>query len=343
MTQISYIHGIGADERKDRAALVPGQSFIDYTAMTDGELRLTLLADQVNMLAAYYPEDKDLQKAKALLVDTLYKGLHRSPLPGGIHTGTIATVVKEIRFAQDATRPAAGQIFGRVNGIGGGIGDPLIPYEDCNIYQENEYGEMKPTGSVDPSCIKNNNIKKILNDNLEKSSHHLLYEFVANPNSAPQTVAIKTQSHRAAKATLSKISKLSQDNMRLWMRNGIIRQNTKRGAGAIQPEPTIQIFKENAGVSGIGVVPAIVPILQAVVAAIAAIATLVAALKQKDPQTAALWAQLQGIGTGVYGPEGTDWTGNGPPPPGGSGGATGEGQDYLPILLLGGAAVLLMK
>lgn len=344
MTQISYIAGVPADERKDRAALVPPQSYIDYTAMTDGELRLTLLAEQVNILSAYFPENKDLKKAKNILVDALYKGVHRSALPGGIHTGILATVVKEIRFAREDTRPAAGKIFGRVNGIGGGIGDPLIPYEDCTIYQENEYGQMVPTDIIDPSCVKNNNIKKILNEQLEKSSHHLLYEFVANPNSSPQTVAIKTQSHRAAKATLSQISKLSQDNMRLWLRNGIIRQNAKNGAGAIQPEPTIQIFKENASVSGIGVLPVAVIIIQAIAAAIAACATLVAALKQKDPQTAALWSQLQGIGTGVYGPEGTDWQGNGPPPPGGGNGSTTEEKtDYLPLLFLGGAAVLLMK
>ena len=344
MTHISYIAGIGSDEYKDRSVLVPTQSYIDYTALTDGELRLTLLADQVNILSAFYPEDQDLQKSKNILVDALYKGVHRTALPGGVHAGILATVVKELRFARENVKPAAGRIIGRKNGIGSGIGDPLIPYDDCTIYQENEYGQMVATNDVDPDCLKNNNIKKILNENLEKAGHHILYEFVSNPNAQPATVAAKTLNHRAVKATVSKVSKLSQDNMRLWLRNGIIRNNAARGAAPMQPEMTIDQFKaKSVAVSGVGFLPAAVVIIQCIVAAIAATATLVSALKSKDSQTAALWNQFQGIGTGVFGPETYDWQGGGGG--GGGGGSTTEEEtDFLPIIIIGGAAaVLLMK
>ena len=314
MTQISYIHGIGKTdpgEYRDRAKLVPPQNYMNFTALTDGELRLTLLADQANILSAMYPENKVLKRSKNILVDALYKGVHNNPLPSGIYTGELATVVSAVRQAREDVRPAIGQIFGRRN-LGKGIGDPLIPYEDCQQYQENEYGQLYGTGNYDTSCLKANAIKKILNDGLEKSSHHILYEFVKNPNTQPQLVAIKYQNHRATKETVSKITKLNVENMRLWLRNGVIRHNALKGAGPLQPENTIDVFRavsleEQGKVSGIGVIPVAVLIIQAIAAAVGACAALVAAFKQKDQQTAALWDQMNGIGTGAFGPQLQDW------------------------------------
>lgn len=365
MTQISYIAGVRPDERKDRAALVPGQSYINYTALTDGELRLTLLADQVNMLAAYYPENKDLQKAKGILIDALYRGVHRSPLPGGLHTGTLATVVKELRFARENTRPASGQIFGRVNGIGGGIGDPLIPLEECEVTEyDPELGQNVVW--TNPQCVLMNEYKKILNDRWEKSSHYLLYEFIGDTNAVPATVTVKALAHKASKATVSQISLLSKDNLRLWLRNGVIRYNSlANGVGPRHPEETIQMLKEGAaGVSGIGIAPAVlVAIIGAIAAALTAAAQMISAFKSKNTAAAQAWNQIQGIGTEVLSPETLDWlisTGQIPPGstvlpdgtivdpsgnvvvlPGST--PTQESQDYLPLLLLGGAAVLFMK
>jgi hypothetical protein len=344
MTKISYIHGIGAtaEERRQRAAEVPGPSLIDYTKWTEGELQLVLLAEQINMLAAYAPEDKELQKSKQILQDVLYRGVHRAGgLPGGIFTGRLATVLAAIRNARQFARPASGKIIGRQST---GINNPLIPYEDCTIYQEDEYGQMQPTDIVDPDCVRANNIKKILNDNLEKSAHHILYDFVANPNATPTIVAVKTQNHRAARATLAQVSKLSSTSLKMWIRNGVIRNNITQGAGAIQPEDTITALK-SGGVAGIGeplTVAVLVAIIKAIAAAISAAAALVMLLKQKDQQTAALWNQLQGIGTGVFGPEQNDWyTGSG----GGAGTQPGPASDlekYLPYgLFLAGAYVLI--
>ena len=343
MTQISYIHGIGKTdpgEYRDRAKLVPPQNYMNFTELTDGELRLTLLADQANILSAMYPENKVLKRSKNILVDALYKGVHNNPPPSGIYTGELATVVAEINKARQETWPAIGQIFGRKD-LGAGIGDPLIPYDICDL--------NFVTGMQDPKCAKLNAFKKILNDNLEKSGHHLLYEFVKNPNQQPQTVAIKTQSHHATKAVIAQITTVSQDNLRLWMRNGVIRQNAAKGAGPLQPENTIDVFKKASTVSGIGVLPVAIVIIQVITAAIMAAATLVAAFKQKDPATAALWAQMNGIGTGAYGPEETDWE---TIPPGGGGGGGGgsdnTGSDLLESdlampLIIGGVAYFLLK
>lgn len=348
MTKISYIHGLDAEERRQRAGEIPGPSYINYTALTEGELQLTLLAEQVQMLAAYYPEDKELQKSKNLLIDALYRGVHRAgALPGGIVTGRLATVVAAIRNARNLARPAAVEITGRKKAISGGIGDPLIPYEDCEVIVDDPNDPLGVWSYTDNECIKRNNIKKILNDGLEKGSHHILYEFVTNPNAAPSIVAVKTQNHRAAVATISQISKLSQTSMKMWVRNGVIRHNLIQGAGALQPEETIATIKSGATqVAGIGeplTAAALLAILKAIAAAIGAIATLVMLLKQKDPQTAALWNQFQGIGTGVWGPEQTDWyTGGGAPPAGTQPGAGSDLEKYLPYgLMLAGAYVLL--
>ena len=352
MTKISYIHGIGqvdTSEFKDRGQLVPGQSYINYTALTDGELRLTLLAEQANILASMYPENKEIQKSKNILVDALYRGVHRYALPGGIFTGQVADVVAEVRRARQNTAPASGFIFGRQNMMSG-IGDPLIPYEDCEQYQENEYGEMKPTGNFDQSCLKKNALKKILNDGLEKSSHHIMYEFVSNPNEQPSLVAVKTQSHRASTAIIGKVVQVKRDDIRLWERNGVLRRNAQAGLGAIQPEGAIGFLKKEASMNGIGAVEAavVIGILKLIGLAISAAATLIMAFKQQDPNKAGLFNELQGIGTGVFGPELEDWQKPpGTPPPGGGGDGGGSSDllnNELAIpLLVGAGAYLLLK
>lgn len=352
MTKISYIHGIGATdpgEYRDRGKLVPPQNYINYPALTDGELRLTLLADQANMLAAMYPENKELLRSRQILVDALYKGLHNTPLPTGIFTGNLATVISEIRKAQKDTRPAVGAFYGRKN-VGRGIGDPLVPLSDC------QKEAFVPPHYMDDfkykACQLQNEYKKILNDKFEKSSHQLLYDFVANPNAVPPVVTVKATNHRLARGTVHTITKISMDNLKLWERNGIIRYNSLAGGvGPRHPEETIQILKENAAMSGIGVVP-IAAIILAIAAAITAIAQLVSSFKAKGPDTTALWNQLQGIGTETYGPQLQDWNMDGVIDQqdqvieNQQNNNTGSGlleNDLAIPLLVGGAAYLLLK
>lgn len=350
MTKISYIHGIGQtdpSEYKDRAALVPPRSYINYTALTDGELRLTLLAEQANILAAMYPENKEIQHSRALLIDSLYKGLHNGALPVGIFTGNVAEVVSQIRRARTNTLPSIGKLYGRRNPAKG-IGDPLIPYDDCVVIEH----EDPLTGWTwqeyeDPNCEKNNQFKSILNAHLEKASHHILYEFVTNANVQPGVVITKSVNHKAATSTIHQTTALGRENIRLWMRNGVLRHNAQKKAGALSPEITIQYLRENGGKS-IGIAPAVlVAIIGAIAAAISAAAQMVAACKQADSASAALFNQLQGIGTETWGPEGPDWQiddGNG----GGSGSTTTESNSFFDNdlampLLVGAGAYLLLK
>ncbi|MDV7397209.1 hypothetical protein RZS08_37760, partial [Arthrospira platensis SPKY1] len=166
-----------------------------------------------NILASFYPEDKEVQKARGILIDTLYKGLHRAPMPTGIYSGKVATVAKAMKQARKLTQPANGKmIFGRNGGVGGGIGDPLIPMNDCATIINSLEGPSDPKWSsaqaAYQACIKENKMKKLLNDHLEKSSHHLLYEFVKESeiNSSPVTVAVKATNHRIGTGVLNQVT-----------------------------------------------------------------------------------------------------------------------------------------
>jgi len=45
--------------------------------------------------------------------------------------------------------------------------------------------------------------------------------------------------HVGAIDAISDISDISRNNLRLWLRNGVLRKNAEAGAGALQPESTI--------------------------------------------------------------------------------------------------------
>lgn len=354
---------IDPSEIHDRSLLVPEKNLINYSAWTEGETKLALLAEQANILASFYPEDKEVQKARGILIDTLYKGLHRAPMPTGFHSGKVATVVGAIRKARKQTQPANGQmLFGREGGIGGGIGDPLIPMTDCSSIINNLEGPSDPNWSSSQAlyqeCAKENKMKKILNEHLEKSSHHLLYEFVKSSevNNYPATVAVKAINHRIGTDVLHQVTKLSRNNIRLWMRNGVMRHNVLEGLEPLPPEDSINLLRNNPkfkeAINGIGVVEtatialiiAIAKLVGAIAAAITAAAGLIMLLKKNDSASAQFWQQTQGIGTETWGPGENDWQGGGEAPPGSlPPGAGLDGSDQsLPLLLIGGGLGLFL-
>jgi hypothetical protein len=376
MTKISYLAGIGADERKQRGELIPSQPFIPYSHMTKGQLRLALLREQMKMLAAFYPEDKKWQKGVSMIDNSLYRGIHGL---GARQVGSIDNALQPlaaaIKRAAVETKPANNR---KVHSYTSSVGNrqspnnpiltgALIEQLDCNEMIPG-YALEEPTDDmisygVDPfdmwletpqgqeylACISENNTRGTLNTHLEKSSHHLLYEFVKNASSENGVVAAKTLYHRTGTDLTSQASKLDRDMIRLWERNGVMRQNAKEGAGVLQPEQSIEVLRANAGepIPGVGDfgITALIGIITAVTAAVSAAAQLVSALKGTDNQTAALWQQLQGIGTPTFGPEGVDFTGSGGPGPGNEGEGNGDGddsgnKDITPLLLIGGGLLV---
>lgn len=347
-------------EIPDRSQLVPGQNLIDYSAWTEGETRLALLAEQLNIIASFYPEDREVQKARGVLIDTLHKGLHRASLPTGILSGKVGQVAREIKKARRMVNPANGErLYGRKNGIGAGIGDPLIPMEDCELIMQ-EYYQTNNMATLEAykTCRKENEMKGLLNNHLEKSSHHLLYEFLTpkERSISPNVVAVKSLNHRIGTDLLSQSSQLSRENIRLWMRNGVMRHNALNGLEPLPPEYSIDLLRSNpknaqgAAVNGVGIgvepvsttialIVAIAKLVGAIAAALSAAAGLIYLLKSKDPSGAAAFVQqTQGIGTETWGPQENDWFGGGAPPPSTTPpDSSSQDQDKaLPFIIAGG-------
>lgn len=351
MTKISYISGIPQDEWADRGAKVPDQNFINYTALTEGELNLALLNEQLNILSNYYPEIKDFSAGKTMIDNALYKGIHGAPPAFGILSPELQKVAKAITKARKKTSAATGRyIFGRKSSKMGGVEDPLVPLNECWKILENVEPNDPNWGSAQAAykaCQDDNKYRPILNTHLEKSSHHLLYEFTKAQELSvyPTQVVVKATLHKAGTSTLHKVTNLSSENIRLWMRNGIMRTNAKKGTEPYQPEQTIQILAENAG-EGIGVLPiaVIVAIITAIAAAATAAAQLISSIKSSNPADAYKFQEVQGIGTGAFGPENGDWYGY---QPGGNGGgdqpATDEFSKMALPLAIGAGALLLLN
>ncbi|NUO01006.1 MAG: hypothetical protein HUU01_10370 [Saprospiraceae bacterium] len=342
MTEVTYLHGIPANEYRDRGKRVGAQPFLNYGQMTVGETRLALASEQAKILAAYYPEMKEFAVGAQELDNLLYKGLHQ-----GIYLGLSAPafVRRAVGQARGKTQPEGGGILQRRASVGN-----LIPFEDCDALmtatqdpwaQHEEYIYTENAQSL--FCRERNGEIQILNQHLEKSAHHLLYEYVTNANTVPGIVATKHVLHRNAVSKVGQLFVFDRANLVLWLRNGVMRNNALNGAPPYQPEVTINALKPGAGVGEPITLAAITGIITAIIGAVSATVALLKALKAAKEQE--IKTVAQGIGTPTFGPEQGDWknwAGSSQP------GATPEGEggkdleSYLP-LLLGGAAILMLK
>jgi hypothetical protein len=329
MTKISYIHGIPADEWADRGKQIPAQPYLNYSALTAGEMKLALLREQLDILTAFYPEEKEFQKGAAMIDRALYKGIHGSAPSWSILTPQLERVAAAIARARKNRRPANGWgIVGREQNSVGGVNNALVPMEDCNAIVNDPYlipGSVAAEQAAERYrlCMEDNKYRPMLNQHLEKSSHHLLYEFVTSQqaNAYPGTVTVKSVLHKSGASTFSRVTKLDRDNIKLWMRNGVMRNNAKNGLEPLQPEASIALLRDDprnatAGISGIGepltvaaTVVLVIKLLGAIAAAATAAAMLVDSMKKAAPQNYNAFQEVTGIGSGGFGPESEDWLG----------------------------------
>lgn len=335
MTKVSYIHGIPKSEWQDRGANVPAPSFLDFHNMTEGELKLNLLREQLSILNGFYPEVEQYREGEQVLSDTLKDGLHKKTFAIS-GTGPVRQYVnKAIAEVRQMGQPAA-KMWRKQTAIG----DPIIDIDNCDQYaiiEEDEFGRYLSNPVEYNECLKQNEYKKILNSKLEDSAHHILYTFVSNPNLQPATVAAKTVNHRGVVALWHDITGISTDNLQLWIRNGVMRSNAKKGAEPLQPELTIDVLKEGSSTS-VGIAPALLAALPAIISAIAAAvsatALLISSLQNKDRLK--FESSFDGIGLPPFGPEQMDWQlGGGVVAPGGNG--QGNDNTLLYLALAAGA------
>lgn len=367
-TSVTYISGIPGGR-------VPQRRFLNYGAMTDGEMRLALIAEQLRLLGGFYNSSEHLENEQAIMAalqDGISKGSTRIRVPGEL----AQQLNKEIARARRKKRPAAGEIIGKREAITG-IGNPLIEVPDCQHLMH--YSEAADEAGYDPytptpaynECRQRRHGIMLLNEHLEGSSNHMLYEFIATSESNAVLVS-KSVLHSIAVGKLAEITSIDRDNLRLWTRNGIMRNNASQVNGQpVQPEDVIATMRASRGrevspltelTSGqgrqpaeVGVLPAFLSILPALIAAIGsavgATVALIGTIQQNKRQE--LLSATNGMGTQNWGPRMEDFlfdqnTGAPPPTNNTDGNTPGTGSDLLsgdnaPLLLGAAAAFLLMS
>lgn len=396
MARISYIHGIPEDEIRDRAKLVQPAPYLNPLAMTDGEMYLRLMREQATTLQQYFPDKPLYSKAVALINNSLHKGIGAITAPtGSVEPGLYPVmraidIFKERRGPAVRPRSAIGSSWTDASLVAGiGAGEiPELNSEFAVWWFLGDSAFLKSKGIKDASALKKfldaakntvpinpkNDLEKhwadawtryntqrdiirIYNDTLQKFAHHPLYSFLPQGNMYTQSVTTKGILHGAGVQSLAGIGEFSTENMSLWTRNGILRENIAKAVGALSPEQTAFALTAlpdsefaaflgakasapitRSGGEKIGIAPAIIAgILALISAAIAAAAQCKVAVEQR--KTAAL-SSVQGWGTQAYAASEKDWQGYSQAAPVGAPGAGGSSN--LPLIIGGAAAAYLL-
>lgn len=165
------------------------------------------------------------------------------------------------------------------------------------------------------ACYEQGKIIKIYNDKLPKSSHHVLYNFIKDVNATPGKVSTKTTLHEIARGVLGAgISGLSNENMLLLLRNGVMQSNMDGGDGVLgpmSPEETIKVLIDGQ-LEGVGdpATAALALVVTKVVAVISAAGAIAKALRTLlPPKDQVALNTVQGFGTPGFGPDKSDWAG----------------------------------
>lgn len=269
-----YIHGI--DEINDRAAEVKPAPYLNPILMTEGEMYLRLMGDQVRTLAQYYPDRPVYKKGLVMINNALHQGIHGvQPAIGAIDPG-LYPVARAIDVFKLRRQPA---VRVSVDGIGAASWQEEsmiageIPDVQSNFwiwwwFQDTTWLKEKKMTSIsalqnllnDLLATKNTPpggkawldryiefkakyeaqeyIIKLYNDTLEKAAHHPLYNFLPQNNEYTGSVITKQILHGAGVQSMANVGDFSTANMTLWTRNGILRANIAGKAGAISPEMT---------------------------------------------------------------------------------------------------------
>lgn len=353
MSELAYIHG--KPEAKQRGANVPKARAVDYSRMTEGEMKLFLLREQTDILRNYYSDNPTYQKAYDMLTDSLAAGIHGAAavgMPTMFIENELQKIVKAIRSAKRLTAPAGRLV---VNDKRKSIGNPLVPVLDCEALHpfefdpstfNNQYTYQQQLADINQAraeCKAENDWRKLLNEHLEKMAHHPLYSFMSNQQAKnlSQLSEGKPLLHSLAMSNISNLSKISESNLSLWQRNGVMRTNVEKGASPLSPESTIdtlaaKALEESLNGAFLAALPAI---LQALAGALAAASAFIIGLRQQKQQDYSQFkSTVQGWGTQNYSAGTDDFYFDE------SGNAANSIEDNLPLLLLAaGGAIMLTK
>lgn len=344
LTKISYLSGapslIGKARptKAERIADAPlgrtSKPFIDYSNMTEGQLTLRLLDEQVKILSSYYGDRTGSYQKARNLIYSASKDLHRISGHVGYIDPELYGLMSYIEYAKERSKKAGIQ-----SGISGFAEDREKILKDCEharneyIKYNNSVLEAQKSGGKKlayrpvkrdgttwdvfelaqfvSKCGDQIFFVDLYNKHLENTSPHLLYEFIPQEelNSIPQVASYKALNHRNANSSMARFSELDRTNIVLWERNGIMRAAAAKKLIDVTPEGFIEEWKKGStNVTGprIGIAfAALLPIIIDAVTAAGALLSGILAVR------AAFSSEVRGFGTDGFGPGGTDFTGGG--------------------------------
>lgn len=378
MTKISYIAGIPSNEYADRGKEVKDNSFVPYLSLTKGEMLLALAAQRANILAEWYGSDApQYRRAAQMFEDALNMGVSNGIKFIGSIPDELQPVAAVISRAARQTQPASKALFFRPDGIGKGIGQTVLPYQErydaCRDKVDQQFPLLPNTPankayndvitpkriSAFAACKRAFDIERILNGGIENSSHHVVYKDMPSGVVLPTEVIVKRTFHRTGVEGMALVGDIDAQLMYGWVENGIIGKNAQVGAGPLSsvktsaylaPDPQAAfeaIQKKRPGadkwstVNGVGVVdPVTGAIVIKIVGAITGALTAAAALLAAlRSQKAYAMSEARGFGTDAFSASQNDWLLSQNNPPGTSPGSVN------PLLVGAGlvGAYLLLK
>lgn len=316
---IRGVNEIGTDK-----PVIP-MPFVNYSAMTSGELSAVLTKERAKLLLSERPDSplaSDWRKGIDMIDNFLYKGVHNAgvAITGLFSSAELDKFAAVLSKAKKRSEPASQFFLSNDRKIG----DPLIPIDkdQCKVFYEGGYGQ-RPDPARAAACQFQVQMMELFNDpnkGLENSSHYVaLYEFVGadkfkDVNAINPQTGYKIDRHKMVIPELANLSKIQHYNIRNWIDLAIRRKNaTKAELGPLDPLQSIAILEAspNKGLvdengHAIGFDP-ITWLVIAVVIAVSAVsaAGLIQTAQGREPTA---FDRIPGILTaGAHAAKGTDW------------------------------------
>lgn len=347
-TQISTLSGIGSgtgnaiplNEYKDRSNEVSKGDFIPMNQLTEGELRLLLLADQAKLLHEF-TGNPVFQQGRDMALNAIHAGVHSAPGIGsfGNVPREIAEIAKTIRWAKNRHTPG-GIAAMALRGIGNA--DKLIPMDATNCAKKAHKLYLpfhpKKSAAFKHACEAQHFVTNLFNEKLPTGSHYTTYNWLDKGGKYSALATTKMLLQKAGVEEIGRVARhndfptydfgqkgITQSNVTLWMGNSVMRQNaTYQGINApytpaqwnlilakLDPNDPASVAKQKwrNGVKGIGVAG----VDDAVILAVIGLASvIIKALADNSKQKKAdAFAAVAGFGSDALAPGSQDWDGDG--------------------------------
>ena len=291
-TKLSLIRAqqqVPADENAQRGALLAAaeKTYIPFYGLTGGEFRLYLMQRELEAFKAYFPEYRALYERGENLIRAALSGrtVYYGALPAELQP--VAAAIEDattrkysvIRFLEGATPRAA---------VKGGV----IPTDYCDKYKKGHFDYTTGQWVEDYSAEYNDCLARmsswedILNAHLEKTSAHMLYNFIPANDEAQYTnkVQFKKLLHVQGVSAFAFATDFNRADIEEWMRLGVKLSAMENGLGITDALSVCQQMRDNP--TDTPQINAPIPlvtilIIKVILAAIAAAVAIVQAIEQR--------------------------------------------------------------